>query len=186
MLSVVPDRRRWLREHPIDVAVVVLTPPFFAALAPIRLLRLLRLIRLLRLAPLARRLFSAEGLRYAALLAALTALAGGAAYAELEADTSTVEGLYWSITTMTTVGYGDLSPETTGGRILAVVVMLVGIGFVAILTGAVAERFLSQDVRRGTREVEEAMHAESDEVVRRLGDVRAQLDELEAIVRAGR
>src|SRR5215208_3959531 len=41
MLAVVPDRVRWLRRHPIDVAVVILTPPFLAALAPIRLLRLL-------------------------------------------------------------------------------------------------------------------------------------------------
>ena len=69
MLSVIPERSRWIRDHPIDVAVVILTPPFLAALAPIRLLRLLRLVRLLRLAPAARRLFSAEGVRYAALLA---------------------------------------------------------------------------------------------------------------------
>ena len=47
---------------------------------------------------------------------------------------------------MTTVGYGDLSPQTGGGKGLAAVVMLVGIGFVAILTGAVAERFLKPDV----------------------------------------
>jgi hypothetical protein len=60
MLSVVRDRRTWLRQHPIEVAVVVLTPPFLAALAPVRLLRLLRLLRLVRLARLAHRLFSAE------------------------------------------------------------------------------------------------------------------------------
>jgi hypothetical protein len=60
MLSVVPDRRAWLRRHPIEVAVVVLTPPFLAALAPVRLLRVLRLLRLVRLAALARHFFSAE------------------------------------------------------------------------------------------------------------------------------
>jgi voltage-gated potassium channel len=116
MLSVVPDRRAWLRRHPIEVAVVVLTPPFLAALAPVRLLRVLRLLRLVRLAALARHFFSPEGLRYAALLAALTTLVGGAAYAELEEGQSTAEGMYWALTTITTVGYGDLSPDTTGGR----------------------------------------------------------------------
>ncbi len=46
MLCVVPDRSRWIRDHPINVAVVVLTPPFLSALAPVRLLRVLRLLRL--------------------------------------------------------------------------------------------------------------------------------------------
>lgn len=47
---------------------------------------------------------------------------------------------------MTTVGYGDISPETETGRVIAIVVMLVGIGFLAVLTGAVAERFLTTRV----------------------------------------
>ena len=45
MLSMVPDRRAWIRRHPIDLAVVTLTPPFITALAGIRLLRLLRLAK---------------------------------------------------------------------------------------------------------------------------------------------
>jgi hypothetical protein len=65
MLWVAPDRWRWVREHPLEVIVVVLTPPFLLpALQPVRLLRLLRL---LRLAPLVHRLFTAQGLRYTAL-----------------------------------------------------------------------------------------------------------------------
>jgi voltage-gated potassium channel len=76
MLAVVRDRWAWLRTHPLEVAVVVLTPPFLpASLQALRVFRLLRLLRLLRVAKLARRMFSLEGVRYAALLAALTALA---------------------------------------------------------------------------------------------------------------
>jgi voltage-gated potassium channel len=41
------------------------------------------------------------------------------------------EGRVWPVTTMTIVGYGDLTPHTEAGRVIAVVVMLVGIGFVA-------------------------------------------------------
>jgi voltage-gated potassium channel len=186
MLSVVRDRRTWLRQHPIEVAVVVLTPPFLAALAPVRLLRLLRLLRLVRLARLARRLFSAEGLRYAALLATLTTLVGGAAYTELEEGQSTAEGMYWALTTITTVGYGDLSPVTTGGRFLAGAVMLVGIGFIAILTGAVAERFLAAGVQREAEEVEQELDTTSAEVIRHLRELGRRLDEVEALVRAQR
>ena len=175
MLSVVPNRRRWIRDHPIDIAVVVFTPPFFAALAPARLLRLMRLLRLLRLAPAARRLFSPEGVRYAALLAALTAVAGGAGYAALEGG-GTLDGLYWATTTMTTVGYGDLSPGTDGGKALAAVVMLVGIGFIAVLTGAVAERFLKPDVVEEEARMEDAAKA----LLSSLTDVQARLAAVES------
>jgi len=67
-------------------------------------------------------------------------LAGGAAYASLEKGASTWDGVRWAVSTMTTVGYGDEFPETTLGRILGMSLMLVGIGFIAVLTGAVAER----------------------------------------------
>ena len=48
---------------------------------------------------------------------------------------------------MTTVGYGDEFPETTLGRILGMALMLIGIGSIAVLTGAVAERFLRPESR---------------------------------------
>jgi voltage-gated potassium channel len=47
------------------------------------------------------------------------------------------DGVWWAVTTVSTVGYGDITPTTDGGRAIAITVMLVGIGFVAILTAAV-------------------------------------------------
>jgi voltage-gated potassium channel len=171
MLIVVPSRRRWLTEHPVDVAIVVLTPPFAAGLLQsVRLLRLLRLVRLLRLAGLARSVFSLAGVRYAALLAVLTAVAGAQAFSTAE-NVPTKEALYWSLTTMTTVGYGDVIPTTDTGRIVAVVVMLVGIGFVAVLTGAIAQRFIAP--------TEDAMVMGERELRDRLEDIAARLDQLE-------
>lgn len=143
MLYVVEDRRAWARAHVIDLAIVVLTPPVNAGLlASFRLLRLLRLVRLLRLAPLVRGVFTLNSLAYASLLAVLTMFAGGIAFAEVEPDTTSREGVYWALTTMTTVGYGDLAPTTEGGRLVAAFVMLVGIGFVATLTAAIADRLI--------------------------------------------
>jgi voltage-gated potassium channel len=70
MLVVVSDRRQYLRAHPLDVAIVVLTPPFLVYwIQSLRLLRLLRLARLLRLEPLARAVFSFAGVRAAMGLA---------------------------------------------------------------------------------------------------------------------
>jgi voltage-gated potassium channel len=175
LLAVVPDRWRWVREHPLDLAIVILTPPFAASvIQSLRLLRLLRLVRLLRLAALLRGVLSLTGLRYAAFAAAVTVVVGGRGFASLE-GVPVKDGLYWAMTTMTTVGYGDVVARTDEGRILAAAVMLVGIGFVAVLTGAIAEQFLST----GDAESE----ARESETLRRLEDVSARLDAIQAELR---
>lgn len=94
MLAVVPSKKAWLRHHPLEIVTVVLTPPaLLTAVQPIRLLRLLRVFRLLRLGPLFRLLLSEQGLQYAAALAFLTAVAGGAAFAAVE-NYSVGNGIY--------------------------------------------------------------------------------------------
>jgi voltage-gated potassium channel len=57
-------------------------------------------------------------------------------------------GLWWAIQTVTTVGYGDHVPETTGGQILAALVMLLGIGFLTVITAAITSTFVAQAGRR--------------------------------------
>jgi voltage-gated potassium channel len=169
-LAVVNHRLRWMRDHPLEVVIVFLTPPFLpSSLQAIRVLRLLRLVRLLRLAKVARNFFPAQGLRYVALLALLTALGGGAAFSALEKHHSTWDGVWWAVSTMSTVGYGDVYPTTTAGRILAIAVMLVGIGFIATLTGSLAQRFLATDVRAIEAEVAE----ETESMIEILGELRA-------------
>ena len=182
MLSVVPDRRSWVRRHPIEVVIVLLTPPFMpAAIQSLRVFRLLRLLRLVRVFDM-RRLLSLDGIRYAAFLAALLVVIGGAIFSVIETgqegeSLSTWDGVWWAITTVTTVGYGDLSPATDGGRIVAMTVMFVGIGFVALLTAFVAQRFLRPDV-------EEAEDRE-DRILAELGEIRRRLDQLEGQPQAG-
>ena len=71
---------------------------------------------------------------------------------------------------MTTVGYGDIRPKTDGGRIIAIAVMIVGVGFVAILTASAAERFMAS-----SREIQEDERRVADE----LAAIRERLDQLE-------
>jgi voltage-gated potassium channel len=185
MLAVVPNRRKWLRHHPLDPFIVLFTPPVLpAGLQSLRVLRLLRLIRLLRLAQLSREVFSLEGLRYAMLLSVLTAIGGGAVFVAFERGHQHLDawdGIYWSVTTMTTLG-SNIYPTTTGGEIVSTVILIIGIGFVALLTGAFAQRFLSPEIV----EVEEELAAEQVSAealaLRELKSVQEQLQSLEVAV----
>jgi len=56
--------------------------------------------------------------------------------------TSIPKGVYWAIVTLTTVGYGDLTPQTNLGRVLASIIMIMGYGIIAVPTGIVTAEFM--------------------------------------------
>lgn len=180
MIRVAPRPWEWIKSHPIDVAVIVLSPPFLpSSLAAARLFRLLRVLRLLRIFSM-RRLLSLEGIRYAAFLAVFLVLVGGASYAAVEQDQdlSAWDGIWWAVTTVTTVGYGDSFPTTDVGRVIAMAVMLVGIGFVALLTAYVADRFIRQDLG-------EEVEGREDEVLAKLDAISERLERVERRIGGG-
>jgi hypothetical protein len=82
------------------------------------------------------------------------------------------DGVWWSIETVSTVGYGDIYPTTVQGRLIALVLMFVGIGFLSLLTAAVASRFVKQE--RGEE------HQELMETLRR---IEADVAELKSLTR---
>ncbi len=74
-------------------------------------------------------------------------LASGLALSFLEPEMSFVNGLWWSVVTLTTVGYGDISPTTVGGRIVAIIIMFFGIGLLGMLSGNLATIMISKRIR---------------------------------------
>jgi len=66
----------------------------------------------------------------------------------LEPHISLTEGLWWSIVTLATVGYGDIAPTTLGGRLVAIVDMIVGIGVLASLSATLASILVSKKIRK--------------------------------------
>jgi voltage-gated potassium channel len=178
MLVLVPDRKSWLIRNPMDVLIVVLTPPFLPA--TFKLARLLPIVRLLWLMVVANRLrnvFSLQGLRYAALIVFTIVVGGGAVFVAVERsqNLSIWDGLWWAAETVTTVAYGDIYPTTALGRIVATVVMTAGIGFVALLTGALAQRFLY-----GAGEGATPQPSTNDaDIARKLEDLSRQISRLQ-------
>jgi voltage-gated potassium channel len=176
VLAVASNRLRTLRAHWLDAAIVVvsvpLTPPLLQSARALRVLRLLRLLRVgfvaARAHAVARRLFSPSGLRYIVVLVLLFVVVAGSAVALANSEDvpSIWDGIWWALVTVTTVGYGDVVPKSVAGRIVGAVVMLVGIGFFAILTATVAAMFVKQDER-------------PDELREELREIGARLERME-------
>jgi voltage-gated potassium channel len=138
-IRVVLARRHWhyLRSHPLGVLAVIFPP--------VRVLFSLRLIRVL---------FRRGNLdRF--LLAALFLMLNGALIVWLfERDAAGAnietlgESIWWSIVTVTTVGYGDYFPVTAAGQVVATFIMFIGIITVAVITAQVASSFVDQSAKR--------------------------------------
>ena len=79
---------------------------------------------------------------------------------------------------MTTLG-SDIYPTTTGGEIVSTVILIIGIGFVALLTGAFAQRFLSPEIAEVEEELEAEQASAEQVAMRELLGVREQLEALE-------
>lgn len=126
------------------------------ALAVIRVLRVLRVFRVLKLAQFVggeqlliralRSSFHKIAVFVVAVLTLVTIVGALMYFIEGEASgfTSIPRGVYWAIVTLTTVGFGDITPQTALGQTLASVIMILGYGVIAVPTGIVTAEIATQ------------------------------------------
>jgi voltage-gated potassium channel len=136
-LCLASNRRRWFVHHLLDFAIVALP-----LLRPLRLLRLLVLIEVLQKAvgdAFRGRIvvYTVSGVLLLIYTASL-AVFDKERYQHGATINSFGKALWWSITTVTTVGYGDVYPVTNTGRVVAVLLMVGGISLVGVVTAALA------------------------------------------------
>ena len=78
------------------------------------------------------------------------------------------DGMWWALVTITTVGYGDITPMTTVGRFVASALMFVGLGLIASVTAIISVKFIQNFVD----------HHTNDDVLEKLDEMQKDLDEL--------
>jgi voltage-gated potassium channel len=140
------ERLQYIKHHPFEIATVLL--PF---LRPLRLLRVISFGSLvLQKVAIGKHLaITVRVLLASVFLAYISAVQ--VTIVERSVPGSNIktvnDGIWWAITTVTTVGYGDRFPTTLTGRLLAVCLMLVGISLMGVITASVAAWFIrmSQD-----------------------------------------
>jgi voltage-gated potassium channel len=151
--------------------------------------------RLLRLATVAlvltramrpmRTLFSPGGLPYVGLVAVIIFLVAGGAFYWLEPTVrSYADGLWLAFVTGATIGYGDIVPTTTGSRLFAVLITMVGLTLFSLVTASVAAFFIGEDEKTLRRQMHRDLQRLKEDVARLLTEEEHMLRrELHADVR---
>jgi voltage-gated potassium channel len=182
--------RLWTVVHPLRYArsffglvdLFAVLPTYLALIFPgtqyllvIRLLRLLRIFRVLKLVSfiseaetLGKALRSSRRKITVFLLTVVVSVVilGSVMYfieGEKNGYTSIPRSIYWAIVTLTTVGYGDISPQTPLGQIVASIVMITGYGVIAVPTGIVSAEMARADaMERAARSSRSCIHCAAE------------------------
>lgn len=151
-LGVAPDKRYFIRANLVDLLALLPIMRIFRLGRAVRLFRLLRMIRVIRIGSvLEQRLeqVNAESQRFRventviAVYMFFSLVFGTVGIMVFEKGdnpdfSSLGDGLWWCVVTITTVGYGDISPTTTGGKFVATIIMFIGLSFYALLTSSIS------------------------------------------------
>ncbi|MDI9885864.1 potassium channel family protein [Streptomyces sp. HNM0645] len=176
-LWLAPYKWLFVRRHPLDLLAVLLP-----LVQPLRLLRVVSTLLLVgrraRMAPqITLTTYVAGAVTGLMMFGSLAVLA-----AERDAPGGNIrtlgDAVWWSFTTMTTVGYGDLAPTTGLGRVLAVGLMLSGIALLGVVTANIAAWFISRFERDDAQERRQTALLEA--LTQEVRELRAEVSRLSA------
>ena len=151
-----PDRWAMVRSHPGELIMILLP-----MLRPLRVLGTIRLfVGVSAGFATVRAVLDRRGIRWFSLFVMVVVGLGALATMAFERQApggqilTVGDSLWWAIVTSTTVGYGDLAPVSSGGRAVAVVLMLVGISIFSVVTANIASYFVDRDAESDTVRIE--------------------------------
>jgi voltage-gated potassium channel len=175
-LALAADRRQWLGQHFFDLMIVLLP-----LMRPLRLLRLVVLVGVLQKA--VGNAVRGRILVYTLSTVVLLVYVSSLAVFDTERDepgakiTSFGKAVWWAITTVATIGYGDIYPITVTGRVIAVLLMIGGISMIGVVTASLAS-WIVQRVSETDRAFQTATAAHVDELRDEIQVLAAEVREL--------
>ncbi len=182
-LAQASNKRQFMTWGWIDLLSCIPIYEVFQAVRVIRVIRILRLLRGIRVAKILAKYLQhnrADGtILFVIFVSILLLLISSVAILQVEKDveganiTSASDALWWSVVTMTTVGYGDKFPVTTVGRIIAAFLMVGGVGLFGMLSGSVTSWILNP--------VEERQEFDLEAIQRELVAIHSRLNEVSSI-----
>ena len=157
------SKKKWefIKNNKIDLITII---PFTKLFMSLRILRFLRITEFLKATKALRATVYINNFAkkiwkiiranvfYFVLFITLILIFSSATFMSIFENIGFKDALWWSIVTATTVGYGDISPTTDLGRVVAVVLMLTGITFFGVLTGTISSYFLRKYMEREREE----------------------------------
>lgn len=166
----VRDKRRYLQSNWINLLVIVVgIPVFWEQTLAVGALRSLRFILLfgfiLEISPTIRKTLAKNNLGLTLLVSGIIVAMAGISIAAIDPAIDTPwDGIWWAWVTVTTVGYGDLVPETAQGRIFGAILMGLGLGLFSLIT-ATFSAFLIERDEEGILEKGEEISEKEDEII---------------------
>ncbi len=179
-----PSKLKFLRWGWIDFISSIPMLSVFRGGNVIRIVRIFRILRAFRSVRILLKYLlknrSQNTLVSVGAISCMVAMGGSMAILRLEQAIPTgniktpSDALWWSIVTITTVGYGDRYPVSDGGRIVAAILMIVGVALFGTFTGFVASLFVEPDIKREENEV----HALAQQIKALRGEIQAIDDKI--------
>ncbi|HFI0035845.1 TPA: potassium channel family protein [Streptococcus suis] len=178
------DRVEFIQGHVLELIAIIPFDSVFSFLRLGRLARLFRLVKVARIFALSNRfwdtlnkLMHTNSLSKVLLLNVSAVLTASVLLSAIEGK-SFFDAVWWSIVTMTTVGYGDIVPQDTISKIIAILLMLVGISTFGMVTSTIT-RFFSETERETKLDV---LIAKVDEQTELLRQLEKKIESLENLV----
>ncbi len=199
ILLFVRNRIHYIKTNWLNIPILVLTFPMILSVIPyavvLRVLQFMLVARYLsELHKMLQRIFKVSQIGAIAIAFVIIVILGGIIMHSIDPNVKTVEdGLWWAVVTMATVGYGDVVPTTTEGRIFGAVIIILGAVFFSLLTAQLAaymvgeeelmrERDILNLVRQNQRKLSELTEREDKRIEEMLDKMNDRMLHLETMI----
>ncbi|MGN9105857.1 potassium channel family protein [Oliverpabstia intestinalis] len=152
-LFISKNKKDFFKQNIFDLIAIIPFTSLFKVFRVLKVLKVLKALKILKFARLSayfarfykrvKFFFEINGLKYMVFASLFCIVIGGVAIHFVD-GMSVFDGIWWSFVTATTVGYGDISPSTAAGRVIAAILMIVGIGLIGSLTSTITALFFQR------------------------------------------